>query len=72
MPHLILEYTRDLADFAVADTLREINRSLFESGEIQAEADLKARAYAEAAADPERIVTAGVDAFLHGYGRSAD
>ncbi|OYN99806.1 TetR/AcrR family transcriptional regulator [Enemella evansiae] len=25
-----------------------------------------------AAADPERIVTAGVDAFLHGYGRSAD
>jgi 5-carboxymethyl-2-hydroxymuconate isomerase len=63
MPHLTLEYTRNLADFAIDDTLLEINRSLFESGEIQAEADLKARAYA---LDTVRIGTApGPRAFVH-------
>jgi 5-carboxymethyl-2-hydroxymuconate isomerase len=63
MPHLILEYTRDLSDFAVADTLQEINRSLFESGEIQAEADLKARAHV---LDTVRVGTGpGHRAFVH-------
>lgn len=63
MPHLTLEYTRDLADFAVADTLREINRSLFASGEIQAEADLKARAIA---LDTVQVGTEpGARAFVH-------
>ncbi len=63
MPHVILEYTRDLSGFAAAEALLEINRSLFDSGEIQSEADLKSRAHV---LDTVQVGTAsGPRAFVH-------
>ncbi len=63
MPHLTLEYTRNLDGFPVGDTLLAINQTLFESGEVQAESDLKSRAIA---LDAVQIGTAGgVRGFVH-------
>lgn len=63
MPHLTLEYTRNLDGFPVAETLRSINETLFDSGEVQAESDLKSRAIA---LDAVQIGTAGgTRGFVH-------
>ena len=44
MPHLTIEYSRNLEDsFALADTLREVNATLVASGQIKDELDLKSR-----------------------------
>ena len=43
MPHLTIEYTRNLADFPEAQALQEINAALTASPEILDEADLKSR-----------------------------
>jgi len=44
MPHLTIEYSRNLEDgFALVDTLREVNAALIASGQIKDELDLKAR-----------------------------
>ncbi|WPB58135.1 5-carboxymethyl-2-hydroxymuconate Delta-isomerase [Xylophilus sp. GOD-11R] len=44
MPHLTIEYTRNLEDgFALAETLREVNETLVASGQIRNEPDLKSR-----------------------------
>ncbi|KAF1044781.1 5-carboxymethyl-2-hydroxymuconate Delta-isomerase [Xylophilus sp.] len=44
MPHLIVEYTPNLAGFAADDILAALNDTLIASGEIANETDLKARA----------------------------
>ncbi len=63
MPHLTLEYTRNLEGFPVGDTLMAINETLFESGEVQADSDLKSRAIA---LDTVQIGTAGgARGFVH-------
>lgn len=43
MPHLTIEYTRNLADFPEARALQEINAAVTASPEILDEADLKSR-----------------------------
>lgn len=43
MPHLIVEYTPNLAGFPADALLQELNATLIASGEIADEADLKAR-----------------------------
>lgn len=43
MPHLIVEYSSNLADFPQAQALRELNQSLTGSPEVQDETDLKTR-----------------------------
>ena len=44
MPHLTIEYSRNLeSGFALADTLREVNATLVASGQIKDELDLKSR-----------------------------
>lgn len=46
MPHLIVEYTPNLAGFAADDILAALNDSLTASGEVNTESDLKSRAVA--------------------------
>lgn len=43
MPHLIVEYSRNLAGFPVAQALTELNQAVTASPEIADEADLKTR-----------------------------
>ncbi len=43
MPHLIVEYSRNLAGFPEAQTLAELNQAVTGSPEILDEADLKTR-----------------------------
>ena len=43
MPHLIVEYSSNLAGFPQAQALKELNQSLTGSPEIQNESDLKTR-----------------------------
>jgi 5-carboxymethyl-2-hydroxymuconate isomerase len=44
MPHLTIEYSRNLEDgFALDETLREVNATLVASGQIRDELDLKSR-----------------------------
>ena len=43
MPHLIVEYTRNLTGFPHAQVLRELNLALTSSPEVLNEADLKTR-----------------------------
>ena len=45
MPHLTLEYTRNLADFDPAQALAALNEAMFDSG-LFGEADIKSRALA--------------------------
>lgn len=43
MPHLIVEYSRNLAGFPEAQTLTELNQAVTSSPEVLNEADLKTR-----------------------------
>lgn len=43
MPHLIVEYSRNLASFPEAQALQELNQAVTASPEIADEADLKTR-----------------------------
>ena len=43
MPHLIVEYSRNLTDFPEAQVLTELNQTVTSSGEVLNEADLKTR-----------------------------
>ncbi|XAH22807.1 5-carboxymethyl-2-hydroxymuconate Delta-isomerase [Xylophilus sp. GW821-FHT01B05] len=43
MPHLTVEYSRNLADLPAAQVLRELNEVLTASAEIAQESDLKSR-----------------------------
>ena len=45
MPHLTLEYTRNLGDFDPAQALAALNEAMFDSG-LFGEADIKSRAFA--------------------------
>lgn len=45
MPHLTLEYTRNLADFDAAQALAALNEAMFDSG-LFGESDIKSRALA--------------------------
>lgn len=44
MPHLTLEYTRNLADFDPVPVLAALNEAMFDSG-LFGESDIKSRAY---------------------------
>jgi 5-carboxymethyl-2-hydroxymuconate isomerase len=43
MPHLIVEYSQNLAGFPEAQALAELNQAVTSSPEVQDEADLKSR-----------------------------
>ena len=43
MPHLIVEYSSNLADFPKAEVLKALNEALTASPEIKDESDLKTR-----------------------------
>ena len=63
MPHLIVEYSSNLAAFPTAQALRELNQSLTTSPEVQDETDLKTRI---AALDNFEIGSAPVNrGFVH-------
>ncbi len=63
MPHLIVEYSRNLADFPEAQALTELNQAVASSPEILDEADLKSRFVL---ADSFEIGTAPANrAFVH-------
>lgn len=63
MPHLIVEYTRNLADFPQAQVLRELNLAVTSSPEVLNEADLKTRIVA---LDSYKIGgSPGARAFVH-------
>lgn len=75
MPHLIVEYSRELAGFPEAQVLAELNRAVVASPEVADEADLKTRLVV---VDRCAIGTgAGERAFVHAQlrllaGRSAE
>jgi len=63
MPHLVVEYSRNLAGFPEAQALTELNAALTASPEILDEADLKSRFITT---DSFAIGTAPADrAFVH-------
>lgn len=63
MPHLVIEYSQNLAGLPEAQMLAELNQSLTASPEIQNEADLKSRFLRT---DRFEIGTAPADrAFVH-------
>jgi len=62
MPHLTIEYTRNLEDgFALVETLNEVNATLLASGQIKANTDLKSRAV------PLDVSVVGAAGGSHGF-----
>lgn len=62
MPHLTIEYTRNLEDgFALEQTLHDVNATLLDSGQIKENTDLKSRAV------PLDRSVVGAAGGLHGF-----